>query len=165
MTRIELTINGQVKRLDVPDETLLVDLLREREGLTGTHIGCDTSQCGACVVRINGATVKSCSILALQCDGERIETIEGVAKGKELHPVQAAFSENHALQCGYCTPGFVITAIDIIESHPDGLDARMVRDELHGNICRCTGYNNIVAAILDAAKRMGVPVQATGERS
>ncbi|MBN9084435.1 MAG: carbon monoxide dehydrogenase [Rhizobiales bacterium 62-17] len=165
MSRIDLTINGQSKRFDVPGETLLVDLLRDQAGLTGTHIGCDTSQCGACVVRVDGATVKSCTILAMQCAGGRIETIEGIAKGKELHPVQAAFSENHALQCGYCTPGFVITAIDIIETNPQGLDAQTVREELHGNICRCTGYNNIVAAILDAAQRMGVPVQATGERS
>ncbi len=159
MTTLTLTVNGRPTRIHAEGRTLLVDLLRGPLGLTGTHVGCDTSQCGACVVRVNGETVKSCSVLAATLpDGARIDTIEGVAQDGRLHPMQQAFSQCHALQCGYCTPGIVITAIDIAERHPAGLSAETVRQELKGNLCRCTGYQNIIAAILQGAAAMGVPV-------
>jgi len=162
MTTLTLTVNGRPTTIAVEGRTLLVDLLRGPLGLTGTHTGCDTSQCGACVVRLDGETVKSCAVLAATLpQGARIDTIEGVATDKALHPMQQAFSECHALQCGYCTPGFVITAIDMAERHPQGLSAEMVRKELKGNLCRCTGYQNIVAAILSGAAAMGVPVLET----
>ncbi|MCC5968720.1 MAG: (2Fe-2S)-binding protein [Pararhodobacter sp.] len=159
MTTLTLSVNGSTRRVTTEDRTLLVDLLRGPLGLTGTHVGCDTSQCGACVVRLNGETVKSCSVLAATLDdGAMVETIEGVASDGALHPMQQAFSECHALQCGFCTPGFVITAIDMAERHPEGLSAAIVRAELKGNLCRCTGYQNIVAAVLQGAAAMGVPV-------
>lgn len=160
MTAIRLSVNGIPQRIDVEGRTLLVDLLRAQLGLTGTHVGCDTSQCGACVVRLDGETVKSCAVLAATLhDGARIETIESVASDGELHPMQQAFAQCHALQCGYCTPGFVMTAIDMAERHPKGLNAEIVRKELKGNLCRCTGYQNIVSAILQGARAMGVPVK------
>jgi carbon-monoxide dehydrogenase small subunit len=158
MSCIEISVNGRARKLGVEDNLLLVEMLRERLELTGTHVGCDTSQCGSCVVRLNGDTVKSCSVLAATIDGAEITTIEGVATGSDLHPMQKAFSECHALQCGYCTPGLVITAIDIVEKSPGGLTAAAVVKELKGNICRCTGYVNIVAAILKGAADMGVPI-------
>lgn len=162
MTTLTLTINGRLRTITTEDRTLLVDLLRGQLNLTGTHVGCDTSQCGACVVRLDGETVKSCSILAATLpEGTRIDTIEGVADEATLHPMQQAFSECHGLQCGYCTPGFVITAIDIAERHSGGLSAEIVRAELKGNLCRCTGYQNIVAAILSGAAAMGVQVLDT----
>ena len=156
MSTVKLTVNGKAVSADVEDRTLLVHLLRDHLGLTGTHIGCDTSQCGACVVHIDGCAVKSCTVLVGQANGANVTTIEGIAKGDELHPMQAAFRDNHGLQCGYCTPGMIMTSIDIVTRHGGGLDEATVRQELEGNICRCTGYHNIVKAVLDAAGRMNV---------
>ena len=151
MTQVTMTVNGREMKGDVEDRTLLVQFLRENLGLTGTHVGCDTSQCGACVVHVDGQSVKSCTILAVQASGSDVLTIEGLADGTELHPVQAAFREHHGLQCGYCTPGMIMTAVDLIREHGSDLDEKAVRDGLEGNICRCTGYHNIVKAILAAA--------------
>ena len=148
-----MTVNGKRVSADVEDRTLLVYFLRENLGLTGTHIGCDTSQCGACVVHVNGFAVKSCTMFAVQAEGAEITTIEGLAKDGKLHPVQEAFRENHGLQCGFCTPGMIMTAVDMIRRIPN-LDRPTIRSELEGNICRCTGYHNIVSAIDDAAKKM-----------
>ena len=156
MSKVNLTVNGKAVAVDVEDRTLLVQLLRDHLNLTGTHVGCDTSQCGACVVHMEGKAVKSCTMLAGQADGANITTIEGIAKGDELHPMQAAFRDNHGLQCGYCTPGMIMSAIDIVQRHGGQLDETTVRQELEGNICRCTGYHNIVKAVLDAAGRMKV---------
>lgn len=161
MSTVKLTVNGRAVAVDVEDRTLLVQLLRDHLNLTGTHVGCDTSQCGACVVHMDGRAVKSCTMLAGQADGASITTIEGIAKGDELHPMQAAFRDNHGLQCGYCTPGMIMSAIDIVHRHHSlgsggQLDEATVRQELEGNICRCTGYHNIVKAVLDAAGRMKV---------
>ncbi|AGB74396.1 MULTISPECIES: (2Fe-2S)-binding protein [Rhizobium] len=153
MTRIEAVVNGKKVTKTVDDNRLLVTFLREDLGLTGTHVGCDTTQCGACVVNIDGDTVKSCTSLAAGANGCSITTIEGVAHGERLHRVQEAFHRHHALQCGYCTPGLIITAIDIIEKAQGPLDEATVRQELKGNLCRCTGYQNIVSAILDAAEK------------
>eukprot|EP00439_Symbiodinium_sp_Y106_P089444 s1_g1980.t1 len=146
-----MTVNGKPVSGDVEGRTLLVQFIRENLGLTGTHVGCDTSQCGACVIHMDGKAVKACTTLALQAEGADITTIEGLAKGDELHPVQKAFKENHGLQCGFCTPGMIMTAVDMIERIPN-LDEETVRAELEGNICRCTGYQNIVKSILDAAE-------------
>jgi carbon-monoxide dehydrogenase small subunit len=151
-----LTVNGKAVSAEVEDRTLLVQLLRENLNLTGTHVGCDTSQCGACVVHIDGRAVKSCTVLVGQANGANVTTIEGISKGDELHPMQAAFRDNHGLQCGYCTPGMIMSAIDIVRRHSGGLDEDTVRHELEGNICRCTGYHNIVKSVLDAAGRMKV---------
>jgi carbon-monoxide dehydrogenase small subunit len=156
MSAVKLTVNGKAVAADVEDRTLLVQFLRETLGLTGTHVGCDTSQCGACVVHIDGRAVKSCTVLIGQADGAAVTTIEGLSRGEELHPMQAAFRDNHGLQCGYCTPGMIMSAIDIVTRHGGDLDEAMVRSELEGNICRCTGYHNIVKAVLDAAGRMKV---------
>jgi carbon-monoxide dehydrogenase small subunit len=153
MPRIEAIVNGKKVTKTVDDNRLLVTFLREDLGLTGTHVGCDTTQCGACVVNVDGDTVKSCTSLAARANGCSITTVEGVADGERLHPVQEAFHRHHALQCGYCTPGLIITAIDIIEKAEAPLDEATVRQELKGNLCRCTGYQNIVAAILDAAEK------------
>jgi aerobic carbon-monoxide dehydrogenase small subunit len=146
VSTIKLTVNGKAVSADVEDRTLLVHLLRDHLNLTGTHIGCDTSQCGACVVHIDGRAVKSCTVLVGQAN----------AKADELHPMQAAFRDNHGLQCGYCTPGMIMSAIDIVHRHAGRLDEETVRQELEGNICRCTGYHNIVKSVLDAAGRMKV---------
>jgi carbon-monoxide dehydrogenase small subunit len=148
-----MTVNGKPASADVEARTLLVQFIRERLGLTGTHVGCDTSQCGACVVHVDGRAVKSCAMLAVQAEGTEVLTIEGLAGDGELHPVQAAFREHHGLQCGFCTPGMIMTAVDMIRRIPD-LDEETVRDELEGNICRCTGYHNIVKAILAASQEM-----------
>ena len=156
MPQVSLTVNGAQHTVDVEGRTLLVELLREKLGLTGTHVGCDTSQCGACVVHVDGRAVKSCTVLAGQADGASVTTIEGIAGGSELHPMQAAFRDNHGLQCGFCTPGMIMSAIDIVNRHGGMLDEATVRHELEGNICRCTGYHNIVKAVLDAAGRMKV---------
>jgi carbon-monoxide dehydrogenase small subunit len=156
VSTIKLTVNGRAVSAEVEDRTLLVHLLRENLNLTGTHVGCDTSQCGACVVHIDGRAVKSCTVLVGQANGANITTIEGISKGDELHPMQAAFRDNHGLQCGYCTPGMIMSAIDIVNRHSGGLDEETVRHELEGNICRCTGYHNIVKSVLDAAGRMKV---------
>ena len=149
-----LVVNGKSVSATVEDRTLLVQFLRENLGLTGTHVGCDTSQCGACVVHVDGKAVKSCTMLAAQASGSEIVTIEGLANGADLHPVQIAFKENHGLQCGFCTPGMIMAATDMIARHPGGLDEKTVRAELEGNICRCTGYHNIVKAILAASEAM-----------
>ena len=154
MSNVSLVVNGRNVSADVEDRTLLVHFLRENLGLTGTHVGCDTSQCGACVVHVDGKAVKSCTMLAAQASGSEILTIEGLADGAELHPVQAAFREHHGLQCGFCTPGMIMAATDMIRRHPGGLDEKTVRAELEGNICRCTGYHNIVKAILAASQAM-----------
>ena len=147
---VSLTVNGKPASATVEGRTLLVQLLREHLGLTGTHVGCDTSQCGACVVHVNGRAVKSCTIFALQVDGDAVTTIEGLAKDGQLHPVQAAFQEHHALQCGFCTPGMIMTAVDMLIRHKK-LDEATIRRELEGNICRCTGYLNIIKAIAAVA--------------
>src|SRR5262245_22590426 len=152
MSKVSLVVNGRTVEGVVEDRTLLVQFLRENLGLTGTHVGCDTSQCGACVVHVDGKAVKSCTILAAQASGSTVVTIEGLANGAELHPVQAAFKEHHGLQCGFCTPGMIMAATDMIRRYPEGLDEATVREELEGNICRCTGYHNVVKAILAASK-------------
>ena len=150
---VTLTVNGKSHSLDVPDNTLLVEVLRERLGLTGTHVGCDTSQCGACVVHMDGCEVKSCTVLAGQADGADVTTIEGIGTADELHPMQEAFRDGHALQCGFCTPGMIMAAIDLVRTH-ENLDEQAVRDGLEGNLCRCTGYHNIVRAVLAARDNM-----------
>jgi aerobic carbon-monoxide dehydrogenase small subunit len=154
MSEVKMVVNGRTVTGNVEDRTLLVHFLRENLGMTGTHVGCDTSQCGACVVHLDGKAVKSCSILAVQASGSEVLTIEGLADGADLHPVQAAFREHHGLQCGFCTPGMIMAATDMINRHPEGLDEKTVRAELEGNICRCTGYHNIVKAILAASATM-----------
>ena len=151
---IKVTVNNRVHEVEVEPRLLLVGLLREELGLTGTKIGCDTSQCGACVVRMNGATVKSCTCLAVQADGAEITTIEGLGQNGDLHPVQAAFWNTHGLQCGFCTAGMIMTVTELLERNPKP-SAQEVRDGLQGNICRCTGYHNIVKAALAAAEAMG----------
>lgn len=153
MTQLSMTVNGQPISHDVEDNMLLVTYLRETLALTGTHIGCDTSQCGACVIHINGASAKSCTVLAVQAEGKDITTIEGIASGDELHPMQQAFHEQHGLQCGYCTPGMVMSAIELVETNPT-LSEQDIREGLEGNICRCTGYHNIVKAVQTGAQDM-----------
>ena len=150
---IKLTVNGEEQRRDVPDNTLLVEFLRSDLGLTGTHVGCDTSQCGACTVHINGKSVKSCTGLVGQADGAEVTTIEGIGTVDALHPMQEAFRENHALQCGFCTPGMIMSAIDLV-NRDKPLSEDAVRKGLEGNICRCTGYQNIVKAVIDAQEHM-----------
>jgi len=150
-----LTINGASQTREVAPATLLVELLRDDLGLTGTHIGCDTSQCGACNVLIDGKAVKSCTILAVQANVAAITTIEGLADGDVLHPMQAAFRENHGLQCGFCTPGMVMAGIEIVRRHGPNVSAETIAHDLEGNLCRCTGYMNIVKAIEAGAKAMG----------
>ncbi len=155
MANVTMTVNGRSVSKSVEDRTLLVQFLRDELGLTGTHVGCDTSQCGACVVHIDGKSVKSCTALAVQAEGAEVTTIEGLANGGDLHPVQAAFREHHGLQCGFCTPGMIMSAVDMINRHGAGnLDETTVREELEGNICRCTGYHNIVKAIVAASNQM-----------
>jgi len=153
MARVQVTVDGVGYSDDVEPRMLLVQYLRERLGKTGTVIGCDTSNCGACTVHLDGRSVKSCSVLAVQADGAEVATIEGVARDGRLHPVQQAFNDNHALQCGYCTPGMIMQAIDLIGDNPDPSEEQ-VRHGIEGNLCRCTGYQNIVQAIQDAARRM-----------
>ena len=153
---LSLTVNGKAAAADVDARTLLVDFIRNNLGLTGTHVGCDTGQCGACTVLIDGNAVKACTILAAQANGSKITTIEGLASADgELHPMQAAFKDCHGLQCGFCTPGMVMSAVDLVGRHP-GADEKTIREQLEGNMCRCTGYHNIVKAVLDAAGRMKV---------
>jgi carbon-monoxide dehydrogenase small subunit len=158
---IEFVVNGKPRELDVEPRRLLVQALREDLDLTGTHVGCDTSQCGACTVHIDGRAVKSCTMLAVQADGSQVTTIEGLADGETLHPMQAAFWEKHGLQCGFCTPGMIMTAVDLLNRNPDPTDAE-IRHAIEGNYCRCTGYQNIVAAIRHAAEtiRTGAPATA-----
>ena len=152
MPQVTLTVNGKTSTVEVEGRTLLVELLREKLGLTGTHVGCDTSQCGACVVHVDGNSVKSCTMLAVQANGSSVTTIEGLAKADgTLHPMQEMFREHHALQCGFCTPGMVMAAVDLVAKNPQGLSEEQIRHGLEGNLCRCTGYHNIVKAI-DAAQ-------------
>ena len=155
MTNVNLTLNGKAVSADVPDNTLLVSFIRETMKLTGTHVGCDTSQCGACVVHLNGESVKSCTMLALAADGAEVTTIEGIGSAESLHPMQQAFHENHGLQCGFCTPGMVMSAIELVEKNPNPSE-QDVREGLEGNICRCTGYHNIVKSVQAGAQKMGV---------
>ncbi len=155
MPKISLTVNGRAVSTEVEGRTLLVDMLRENLRLTGTHVGCDTSQCGCCVVHVNGKAVKACTMLAIQADGARIMTIEGLAPdGGPLHPMQEAFRQHHGLQCGFCTPGMIMTAIDLVNREGNDLDDRTIREGLEGNLCRCTGYQNIVKSIAAGAKAM-----------
>jgi aerobic carbon-monoxide dehydrogenase small subunit len=154
MPTVSMTVNGKAVSADVEARTLLVQYLRENLGLTGTHVGCDTSQCGACVVHVDGKSAKSCTMLAVQAQGAKVTTIEGLATDGKLHPMQEAFRENHGLQCGFCTPGMVMSAIDLVQNNPKP-NEHDVREWLEGNICRCTGYHNIVKAILAGAQAMG----------
>ena len=151
MTKVSITVNGKRHEHDVEPRTLLVQYVRETLGLTGTNIGCDTSSCGACSLHVDGESVKSCTMLAVQADGTEVTTIEGLANGDELHPMQKAFMENHGLQCGYCTPGMVMASISLLKENPDPTEEE-VRIGLEGNLCRCTGYHNIVKSVLAVAK-------------
>jgi len=164
---VSVEVNGVRHEREVEPRLLLVHFLRDHLGLTGTHVGCDTSNCGACTVHLNGEAVKSCTVLAVQADGARVTTIEGMGSERELHPLQEAFWEHHGLQCGYCTPGMIMAAADLLERNPDPSE-REVREALAGNLCRCTGYHNIVKAVLAAAKAGGErataePPEAPGE--
>ena len=150
---VSMILNGKDVSAEVEERTLLVSVLRDRLGYTGTHVGCDTSQCGACVVHVDGVSIKSCSLLALQANGSEVRTIEGLAENGKLHPMQEAFRDNHGLQCGFCTPGMVMSALDLVANNPDPSE-REVREWLEGNLCRCTGYHNIVKSILAGAKSM-----------
>ncbi len=154
MATVSMTVNGKAVTGTIEPRTLLVQFLRENLRLTGTHVGCDTSQCGACVVHIDGKAVKSCTTLALTCEGAMVTTIEGLANGTTLHPMQEAFREHHGLQCGYCTPGMIMAAVDMVNRKGTKLDEHTIRDELEGNICRCTGYHNIVKAVEAGAAAM-----------
>ncbi len=152
--QIELKVNGKTRQVDAPPHTLLVQLIRERLQLTGTHVGCDTAQCGACTVLVNGRAVKSCNVLAAQVQGAEVTTIEGLASADgALHPMQAAFKACHGLQCGFCTPGMVMSAVDLCRQHPDASEGE-IREQLEGNICRCTGYQNIVKAVQQGGQAM-----------
>ena len=154
MPTVSMTVNGKSVSAEVDARTLLVQFLREELGLTGTHVGCDTSQCGACVVHVDGQALKSCTRLAVQCDGAEIATIEGLAANGALHPMQQAFHENHGLQCGFCTPGMIMAAVDMVNRLGNDLDEKTIRHELEGNLCRCTGYHNIVKSIAAGAAAM-----------
>ena len=154
MTTVNITLNGKAVSADVPDNTLLVNFIRETMALTGTHVGCDTSQCGACIVHVNGESVKSCSMLAVSAEGAEVKTIEGIGSADSLHPMQQAFHENHGLQCGFCTPGMVMSAIELVEKNPSPSE-QDIREGLEGNICRCTGYHNIVKSVQAGAQMMG----------
>jgi carbon-monoxide dehydrogenase small subunit len=153
MANVSFMFNGESVGAEVPDNTLLVEFIRETLGKTGTHIGCDTSQCGACVIHINGESVKSCTMLAVMANGQDVTTIEGIADGDKMHPMQAAFHENHGLQCGFCTPGMVMSAIELVTRNPSASEQE-IREGLEGNICRCTGYHNIVKSVQTAAQVM-----------
>ncbi len=154
MASVTMTVNGKQVTANVDPRTLLAQFLRDNLHLTGTHVGCDTSQCGACVVHVDGRAIKSCTTLALSCDGASVTTIEGIGTPDNLHPMQAAFRENHGLQCGFCTPGMIMSAIDIVNRKGHALDEHTIREELEGNICRCTGYHNIVKAVAQGAAAM-----------
>ena len=153
MAQVKMTVNGRPASGEVEGRTLLVQFLRDDLELTGTHVGCDTSQCGACVVHVDGRSLKSCTVLAAQVDGGKVTTIEGLADGDKLHPMQEAFREHHALQCGFCTPGMIMSAVDLAKRHPNPSE-ETVRHELEGNLCRCTGYHNIVKAVQAGAQAM-----------
>ncbi len=160
MSSVTLTVNGRTVTADVDPRTLLVDFLRTNLRLTGTHVGCDTSQCGACVVHVDGRAIKSCTTLALSCAGSQVTTIEGIGTAAKLHPMQEAFREHHALQCGFCTPGMIMAGIDLVNRKGAKVDEHTIREELEGNICRCTGYHNIVRAIETGAAGMAAMKQA-----
>jgi carbon-monoxide dehydrogenase small subunit len=160
MTTVNLTVNGKLVAAKIDPRTLLVQFLRENLRLTGTHVGCDTSQCGACVVHVDGQAIKACTTLAVSCDGASVTTIEGLAHNGELHPMQEAFREHHGLQCGFCTPGMIMTAVDLVQRKGNHLEEHTIREELDGNICRCTGYHNIVKAIAAGAEAMAGQVSA-----
>jgi carbon-monoxide dehydrogenase small subunit len=168
MSQVEIRVNGTPRRHDVEPRLLLVHYLRETLGLTGTHVGCDTSQCGACTVLVDGVSVKSCTMLTVQADGAEILTVEGLARDGRLHPIQNAFWEEHGLQCGFCTPGMMLSAVDLLQRNPDPSEAE-IRHGLEGNLCRCTGYHNIVKAVQRAARDMraanALPATATPERA
>jgi aerobic carbon-monoxide dehydrogenase small subunit len=164
MATVSLTVNGQSVTADIDPRTLLVQFLRDNLRLTGTHVGCDTSQCGACVIHLNGQAVKACTILAVQCEASVVTTIEGLAEGADLHPMQAAFREHHGLQCGYCTPGMIMAAVDLVNRKGGALDEHTIRSELEGNLCRCTGYHNIVKAVAAGADAMAAaPLRQAAE--
>ena len=154
MTAVTMTVNGKPIAAEIEPRLLLVQFLRENLRLTGTHVGCDTSQCGACVVHVNGRAIKSCTALAVSCDGASVTTIEGLARDGQLHPMQEAFHEHHALQCGFCTPGMIMAAVDMVYRKGSRLDEKTIREQLEGNLCRCTGYHNIVKAIAAGAQGM-----------
>ena len=154
MASVTMTVNGKTVTATIDPRTLLSTFLREHLRLTGTHVGCDTSQCGACVVHVDGKAIKSCTALALSLDGAQVTTIEGLAQGEKLHPMQEAFREHHGLQCGFCTPGMIMSAVDIVNRKGVMLDEHTIREELEGNICRCTGYHNIVKAVAAGAQAM-----------
>jgi len=160
MTKVSMTVNGKAAAADIDPRTLLVQFLRENLRLTGTHVGCDTSQCGACVVHLDGRAVKSCTVLAASCDGSKVTTIEGLAKDGVLHPMQEAFRQHHGLQCGFCTPGMIMAAVALAQKSGGQLDEHAIREGLEGNLCRCTGYHNIVAAVKAGAANMGAVRQA-----
>ena len=155
MSTVQFAVNGTPVSAEVEDQKLLVEVLRDTLGLTGTHVGCDTSQCGACVVHVDGKAVKSCTTLAIACADSEVTTIEGLAKNGKLHPMQEAFRDNHGLQCGFCTPGMIMSAVDMVNRKGNDLDEQTIREELEGNICRCTGYHNIVKSVAAGAKAMG----------
>ncbi|MEX1035421.1 MAG: (2Fe-2S)-binding protein [Sneathiella sp.] len=154
MTSVTMTVNGKQVSADIAPNTLLVQFIRDNLRLTGTHVGCDTSQCGACTVHVDGDSIKACTMLAVQADGADVTTIEGLAKNGELHPMQAAFREHHGLQCGFCTPGMIMSAVDLVKRNPNPSE-ETIRTELEGNICRCTGYHNIVKSVKAASENMG----------
>jgi aerobic carbon-monoxide dehydrogenase small subunit len=160
MTKVSMTVNGKAATADIDPRTLLVQFVRENLRLTGTHVGCDTSQCGACVVHLDGRAVKSCTVLAASCDGSKVTTIEGLAKDGALHPMQEAFRQHHGLQCGFCTPGMIMAAVALAQTKGGNLDEHTIREGLEGNLCRCTGYHNIVAAVKAGAANMGAMRQA-----
>jgi len=158
--RVSMNVNGNATAAEVDPRTLLVQYLRENLRLTGTHVGCDTSQCGACVVHVDGRAIKACTSLAASCEGAHVLTIEGLAQGGKLHPMQQAFQDNHGLQCGFCTPGMIMTAVDMVGRKGPTLDEATIRHELEGNICRCTGYHNIVKSVVQGAREMGAQSHA-----
>ncbi len=160
MAKVSMVVNGKPMSGEAEPRTLLVNFLRDTLRLTGTHVGCDTSQCGACVVHVDGAAIKSCTTLAVSCEGAHVTTIEGLAQGETLHPMQEAFRDNHGLQCGFCTPGMIMTAVDMVNRKGNDLDEATIRHELEGNICRCTGYHNIVKAVGAGAKAMATKTAA-----
>ena len=153
MAKINIKVNGKIIAKEIPDNTILSDFLRDKLALTGTHVGCDTSQCGACVVHLNGNSIKSCTILVADCDGGEVTTIEGLAQNGKMHPMQESFKKHHGLQCGFCTPGMVMSAIDLLKKNKNP-DEQEIRNWLEGNICRCTGYQGIVAAVKEAATKI-----------
>ena len=160
MIHVSMTVNGKAASAEVDPRTLLVQFLRENLRLTGTHVGCDTSQCGACVVHVDGRAIKACTALAVSLGGAQVTTIEGLAQGGKLHPMQQAFQDNHGLQCGFCTPGMIMSSIDIVNRKGSDIDEQTIREELEGNICRCTGYHNIVKSVAQGAREMAISSSA-----